>query len=296
MRSRPATRTAFACVNLTAAPARARLPASNGEPALSNGGAATLESAGASSSRLPVAVPPCETVLRRPQRPGARNAFTFGNRSATHPFGYAGHRPFGLPQRTLRMTAAEPTCAITGGVSLTPAVIALSLIVKTSSTENRVAAVRKLWMTVLVCGSQRKTGKNYPGRRSRECGCRICFSVAVQSNCISPFFFREAVLALEDGGAGVSPVRSDATPQEPTWARITRIKGGKAISKSIRNRPSFSAIYHRISRLKPSKGSEAGIYRAGKPICLTSKRKRGSERSGSRRGSEFSQVTHIERT
>ena len=84
MRSGPATQTAFACVNLTAAPARAHLPASE-ENQLSATVAhphskVQLHPHRACRSQSRHARP----FLRRPQRPGARNAFTFGNLSAIH--------------------------------------------------------------------------------------------------------------------------------------------------------------------------------------------------------------------
>src|SRR6266403_2021279 len=154
MRSRPATRTAFACVNLTAAPARARLPASKGEPTLSDGGASTLESAVASSSRLPVAVPPCETVSEEAATPGCPQRFHVWEPLGNSSFRQRQAQTFRLTISALsRRLPQNRPCAITGGVSLTPAVIALSLIVTISSTEISAPAVRKLWTTKLACGS-----------------------------------------------------------------------------------------------------------------------------------------------
>src|SRR6266496_6360863 len=132
------------------------------EPAFSDGGASTLESAVHPHRAVPVAVPPCETVLRRPQRPGTRNAFTFGNRSAARPFGTPSADLSACSQRPLGPLPQNRPCAITGSVLFTPAVIELSYIVQISSTENRVPAVRKLWTTNLACGSPRKTRKKLP--------------------------------------------------------------------------------------------------------------------------------------
>src|SRR5438874_13402017 len=85
-----------------------------------------------------------DRFLRRPQRPGARNAFTFGNRSADRPLVFRQSRPCGVLDLNLRKTAAEPAFTITGSVTFTLAVNALSRIQLRRATGIRGVAVRKL--------------------------------------------------------------------------------------------------------------------------------------------------------
>jgi hypothetical protein len=162
MRSGPATRTALACVNLSAAPARARLPASE-EDRLS----ATVAHHHSKVWCILIALAGRSPAMRdrseEAATPGCPQRFHVWEPLGSSSFLQRLAQTFRLARRTLKRTAAEPTCAITGGVSFTPAVIALSLIVKISSTEITGAAVRKLWTTNVVCGSQRKTGNQFPG-------------------------------------------------------------------------------------------------------------------------------------
>src|SRR2546423_105789 len=161
MRSGPATQTALACVNLTAAPARARLPASE-------------ENRLSATVAHPHSKVWCILIALAGRSPAMRDrseeAATPGCPQRLHvwePLGSPSLRQclaqtFRLARPTLKTTAAEPTCAITGGVSFTPAVIALSPIVKISSMEIAGRTVRKLWRTNVVCGSQRKTRNQFP--------------------------------------------------------------------------------------------------------------------------------------
>jgi len=137
MRSGPATQTAFACVN-----SFCRRPRSAVEPnrrchqrlfqfdcdlrwrprtrkrSCTESRVAGLQSRNARPSSEEAATPGLPTTLAR-----------FGNRSAIH--------SRELPQN-------QP-CAITGSVSFTPAVIAMSRTPEFSAMKNRAAPVRKLW-------------------------------------------------------------------------------------------------------------------------------------------------------
>src|SRR5437868_2919033 len=56
--------------------------------------------------------------LRRPQRPGCPNAFTFRNRSAAYPSGFLLIQALQLvPTSALWKTTADPAFAITGALS-----------------------------------------------------------------------------------------------------------------------------------------------------------------------------------
>src|SRR5262249_26715384 len=103
----------------------------------------------------PVAVPPCETVSEEAATPGVtRNACTFWEPLRrpillillrVRPWGTTRNRLSGKPPQN------QPG-AITGSVSSTPAVIALSPGAQFSSTANCGAPVRNLWRMGLACG------------------------------------------------------------------------------------------------------------------------------------------------
>src|SRR5579885_2391875 len=91
--------------------------------------------------------------LRRPQRPGTRNACTFlGTARQLVPLPPP-NLALQLAERLLRATAAEPAFAITGSATFTLAVNALSRIPKSEAIENRSGAVRNLWTEKLSCGT-----------------------------------------------------------------------------------------------------------------------------------------------
>ncbi len=96
-----------------------------------------------------------DRFLRRPQRPGTHDAFAFGNRPAGVP-SVPPNLALQLAERELKIAAAEPAFAITGSVTFTLAVIAISRIPYFRATENRNCAVRKLWTIGLGCGTRRK--------------------------------------------------------------------------------------------------------------------------------------------
>ena len=85
---------------------------------------------------------------------------------------------FGKPQQiTLGRLLQNQPCAIPGSVSLTPAVIALSNISKSSAIRNRRGAVRNLWTTKLGCGSLRKTQEKFYCRPPESSCGYYCASV-----------------------------------------------------------------------------------------------------------------------
>ena len=108
-----------------------------GQLALSYGGAISTRKCVCIQPRPPVAIPPCETVLRRPQRPGTRDACTLWEPLGSSPSGK-------LPQN-------QPY-AITGSASFTPAVFALSNILELVAMKNHGHAVQNLWTMAVPCG------------------------------------------------------------------------------------------------------------------------------------------------
>jgi hypothetical protein len=160
MRSGPATRTAFACVNLTAA-----FPAS-GQLLCRDAALQRLFNAGLAAGRIHTRK--CGAAHRacwlqsRHARPFSEEAATpglpatlarFGNRSAVHP----------------RKLLQNQPCAITGSVTFTPAVKAISRIAGFSATKNYGYAVRILWTKKVPCGKARKNGENGLPRHFVRC-------------------------------------------------------------------------------------------------------------------------------
>ncbi len=105
--------------------------------------------------------------LRRPQRPGARNACTFLGTARQFVPLPPPNLAFQLAERLLRATAAEPAFAITGSAIFTLAVNAMSRIPQCGATEILALAVRNLWRKELSCGTRRKTRSEIlvPGAR-----------------------------------------------------------------------------------------------------------------------------------
>ena len=137
--------------------------------------------------------------LRRPQRPGCPHAFTFGNRSAAYPSGFPSTQALQLaPTSAFWKTTAEPGFAITGSVSFTPAVIAMSRIREGSAIGIHGRAVRKLWSVEIPCGRMRKTRQKltlFPSEtpqsaaddrmQSARFGCGVNGSSSVKAVCRS---------------------------------------------------------------------------------------------------------------
>ena len=149
--------------NLTVAPARALVPALRKRFAtlplsrISAAAAHPHRSAVASESRRPVAVSPCETV--------SEEAATPGSPATLSRFGNLQQRVFRICfRRSEGQLLQNQPCAITGSVTSTPAVIALSRIQKKFAIRNRTRAVRILWTLRIACGRERK--------RWEEIGCR----------------------------------------------------------------------------------------------------------------------------
>jgi len=177
MRSGPATRTACCRMNFTLPfdtakgyLVRARGPAASSTP--HDGGlfdsdpelqsACAPESAPRLIASTGRSLARRDRSLRRPQRPGYPNAFTFGNHSAAYPFGFPADQALQLALTSaLWKTTAEPAFAITGSVSFTPAVIELSLMCSGSAIGIRGPSVRKLWSVEIPCGRTRKTWQKF---------------------------------------------------------------------------------------------------------------------------------------
>ncbi len=169
MRSRPATRTAFAKreSHCSLTPQRA-CRSSAARPALSKRRLATFHrNRPALRSAIALLVPRVYRVyrsqsrrarpfLRRPQRPGTHNAFTFlGTARQLVPLPPP-NLAFQLAERLLRATAAGPAFAITGSATFTLAVKAMSRILPFRAMKNQRSAVRNLWRKGLSCGTRRK--------------------------------------------------------------------------------------------------------------------------------------------
>jgi hypothetical protein len=86
--------------------------------------------------------------LRRPQRPGCPQRF--------HALGTSAACLSTLLSQIRRQLPQNQPCAITGSVTSTPAVRALSRIQKRFAIRNRRPAVRILWTMRIACGSSRK--------------------------------------------------------------------------------------------------------------------------------------------
>jgi hypothetical protein len=157
MRPGPATRTAFAMRELHGCPSP-RSPArfletfcnASGKPALMRQRRIHTEvqlhpnRADRSQSRH------ARPFLRRPQRPGCPQRF--------HALGTFSSLSFDSALADPKTNCCRTSHAITGSVTSTPAVKALSRILKRFAITNRRCAVRILWTMRIACGRSRKTG------------------------------------------------------------------------------------------------------------------------------------------
>ena len=179
MRSGPATRTAFAMRESRRCPSP-RSPARFLEASFnaSRKPALMLQR----SLRTEVQLHPnrADRSQSRHARPFSEEAATPGSPTTLSRFG-------NLQQLALRLCSRKPEwqllqnqpCAITGSVTSTPAVRALSRIPKQFAIRNRKRAVRILWTMRIACGSWRKTRRkslqqcaapqtNKPGRLPKK--------------------------------------------------------------------------------------------------------------------------------
>jgi len=160
MRSGPATRTAFAMREFHGCPSP-RSPArflktfcnASRKPALMQQRRIRTEvqlhpnRADRSQSRH------ARPFLRRPQRPGCPQRF--------HALGTSAACLSTLLTQIRRQLLQNQSCAITGSVTSTPAVRALSRIPNLFAIRNRSAAVRNLWTMRIPCGRSRKTRRKF---------------------------------------------------------------------------------------------------------------------------------------